>query len=163
MIVDITPAPASRNHLLAECLQCQRSKVCRWRVAVEPSQRPQSLAEVVELAGVSAIGPAVVYLCVLPEAENKVVDVDADRTRRLLRRHEWSPARGKPFGDDAIVLGLADLGPVRPEVMVRVAQGNDGLTGGLVQTVRRNSSVEFGHEQLQVPRKNGMYRFSKSS
>src|SRR5262249_54972406 len=112
------------------------------RMAVQPAQRPQGVAEVVGLPRRRPVRVAVVLLRVVPEGEDQLADGQLGRGwggDGLVG--SWlgvgkAAAVGEPFGEDALVLDPA-LGTVPlPEVYGRPPEDNDSLAGRLVEAVR---------------------------
>src|SRR3954453_11777339 len=72
-----------------------------------------------------------------------------------------APAVGQPLPDDPVVLALAGLGAVRPEVDVLTVDGDDGLTRCAVLAIGRVLIDEPRHERTSCPmRQTGIYRFA---
>jgi hypothetical protein len=141
--VDRVPAEPGVGHRLADRLQRQRAETGRLGLAVERSEVPQRVLDVVQLAG----GPAVADVMPLgepPVPEDQLVD------RRVRARGVARPGRGgetpgrEVLGDHPVVLGVALGAAELPEVVGPAPEDDDGLAGRLVEPVGRDRT-RSGH------------------
>jgi hypothetical protein len=96
---------------------------------------------------------AAAILAIVVGGEAKIPGAKFDDGDRVAARRLKAPIALKPFGNQPIVLGLAGLRAMRPQIMLNYVERDDGLPAGLVLAVlrKRNELKRVGLRGFEPP------------
>jgi hypothetical protein len=139
-LIDYAAAKPVENHLLANSLELQWSKLARGRFSIQHLKRSKCVSDIGQLAGWLTV-LAIVLFGKKPVAGEHVLN------RKFVGRERVLATLSQPFRDNPVV-GLLAYGRVPwPQVNISAAQGDHRLATGSMAAKLRKGVNESGHVQ----------------